>query len=136
MPLVLDASVALAWCFEDEASAYADRVQDKLTDDTALVPAIWSLEVANALRLGERRQRVSGADVLRFVELVSALPITVENPLMSRDFGPVLDLSRTHNLSTYDASYIELAAREGLPLATHDSRLQAVAKIVGVPLIT
>ncbi len=135
MAIVLDASVALAWCFEDEASAYADRVQDTLTHDAALVPAIWALEVANALRLGERKKRLAGADVLRFVEMVCALPILVDTSLLPRDLGPVLDLARAHDLSSYDAAYIELAAREGLPLATHDSRLQAIAKRVGVRLV-
>lgn len=127
--------MALAWCFEDEASAYADRVQDALVDDTAFVPAIWALEVGNALRLGERRQRLAGADVLRFVEMVCALPIMVDSPLIPRDLGPVLDLARTHDLSSYDASYLELAAREGLALATHDARLQAVAERIGVRLL-
>ncbi len=135
MAIVLDASVALAWCFEDEASAYADLVQDRLTHDAALVPAIWALEVANALRLGERKKRLAGADVLRFVEMVCALPIMVDTSLLPRDLGPVLDLARVHDLSSYDAAYIVLAAREGLPLATQDSRLQAIAKRVGVRLV-
>jgi predicted nucleic acid-binding protein len=132
---VLDASVALAWCFEDETSAYADRILNGLTHDAALVPAIWALEVANALRVGERRQRLVGADVLRLVEMMCALPIMVDNTLVPRDLGPVLNLARAHDLSSYDAAYIELAAREGLPLATQDSRLQSVAKRVGVRLV-
>ncbi len=135
MALVLDASVALAWCFEDEASAYADRVQERLIHDAALVPAIWGLEVANALRIGERRRRLAWADVLRFVGMVCDLPIMVDNPLVPRDLGPVLALARAHDLSSYDATYIELAAREGLPLATQDSRLQSTAKRVGVRLV-
>lgn len=136
MPCVLDASIALAWCFEDEASSYADRIQESLTHDAALVPAIWALEVANALRVGERRRRLVGADVVRFVELMCALPIMVDNPLLPRDLGPVLNLARAHDLSIYDAAYIELAAREGLPLATQDSRLRAIAKRVGVRLVS
>jgi len=135
MALVLDASVALAWCFEDEVSAFTDRVQESLARDAALVPAIWALEVANALRVGERRQRLLGADVARFVELMCALPILVDAPLVPRDLGPVLSLARAHDISSYDAAYIELAAREGLPLATQDSRLRVTAKRVGVRLV-
>ena len=136
MPFVLDASVALAWCFEDEASAYADHVQDMLVVDTAVVPSIWALEVANALRVGERRRRLGGADVLHFVEMVCALPIIVDVPSITRDLGAVLGLSRTHDASSYDAAYLELAAREGLPLATRDSRLQKIARRVGLRLVT
>jgi predicted nucleic acid-binding protein len=135
MPFVLDASVAVAWCFDDESSPYTDRVQDMLAVETVVVPAIWALEVANALRFGERRRRLAGADVLRYAEMLSALPITVENPLVSRDLGPVLDLARAHDLSSYDASYIELAARQGLPLATHDTRLRAAAERLGISLV-
>lgn len=135
MPFVLDASVAVAWCFEDEAFAYTDHVQDLLTADTAVVPAIWALEVANALQFGERRQRLAGGDVLRFVEMISALPITAENPLVPRDLGPVLNLARAHDLSSYDASYVELAARHGLPFATQDGRLRAVAERLGIPMV-
>ncbi len=135
MPVVLDASVALAWCFEDEAAPYADRVQDMLERDGALVPAIWPLEVANALCVGERKQRLRPADVVRATELLCALPIMVDNSILPREFGPVLALARTYGLSSYDASYVELAMRAGLPFATQDARLRAVATDVGVPLV-
>lgn len=125
----------MAWCFEDEASPYADRVQEMLTADVALVPSVWALEVANALCVGERRQRLGPAKIARFTELVCALPIMVESTLLPRDLGPVLALARTLGLSSYDASYIELALREGLPLATRDAQLQAAAAHAGVPLV-
>ncbi len=135
MPFVLDASIAMGWCFEDEVSQYADRVQEMLEHDAALVPSIWPLEVGNALRMGERRRRLQPADVMRFTEMVCALPIMVDSPLLPRDLGPVLTLARAHQLSTYDASYLELAVREGLPIATRDPKLQAVARKIGLPLV-
>ncbi len=135
MPFVLDASVAVAWCYHDETTPYAVGVLKKLDADAALVPSVWPLEVANAVCIGERRQRLRPADIMRFTELVCALPIMVDSALLPRDLGPVLDLARTYQLSSYDASYIELAVREALPLATQDSRLQAAAAKVGVSLV-
>lgn len=132
MPFVLDASVAVAWCFEDEATPDADRVLRTLESDTAFVPSIWPLEVANALCVAERRKRLQASDIARFSELVCALPITVESSQLERVLGPVLTVARVHGLSCYDAAYIELAMREGLPLATLDERLRTSAKRSGV----
>lgn len=132
MPFVMDASVALSWCFEDEASSYADRIQDLLARDVALVPSIWPLEVANALRTAERRRRLRSAEVMRFTELLQALPIMVDSPLLPRALGSVLAVARTYHLTCYDASYVELAVREGMPLATQDKRLQDVCTRAGV----
>ncbi|MFA5787851.1 MAG: type II toxin-antitoxin system VapC family toxin [Actinomycetota bacterium] len=127
MPFVLDACVTLAWCFEDEGSGYADAVLGSLEADTALVPPVWPLEVANGLSVAERRGRLGSADVSRFVELLPALPITVEEASLARALGPILDLARSEGLSSYDASYLELAMREGLPLATLDTKIKAAA---------
>jgi len=135
MPFVLDASVAMAWCYQDETTPYAIEVLEKLRADAALVPAIWPLEVANAVCMGERRQRLRPGDIMRFTDLVCALPIMVDSPLIPRDLGPVLALAREHKLSSYDAAYIELAVRARLSLATRDTRLQAAAATVGVPLV-
>jgi predicted nucleic acid-binding protein len=132
VPFVLDASVAMAWCFEDEGTPDADRVLSTLERDVALVPSIWPLEVANALCVAERRKRLQASDSARFAELLYALPITVEPAPLERVLGPVLALARAQGLSSYDAAYIELAMREGLLLATLDGRLRASAKRVGV----
>lgn len=94
------------------------------------------LEVANALCIGERRQRLQVSDIARFAELLQALPIRVDSLELSRAMGPVLAMARAHRLSSYDACYLELAMREGLPLATQDARLREIATRVGVPLLT
>lgn len=136
MPFVLDASVTMSWAFQDEATAYTTAVFARLQTDRAEVPTVWPLEVANVLVLGERRRRISPPDVARFVQTLRSLPIDIENQRgLTLAFGPVLDLARAHGLSAYDASYLELADRRGLPLATQDTRLQAAAVAIGVPLV-
>src|SRR5207253_1779150 len=113
--IVLDASVALAWCFDDESSPFADRVADHLRSNIALVPAIWPFEVGNALVAAERRGRLSEADRPRLAELLAALPIEVEGLALAQTLGPVTDLARPHGLSVYDAAYLELAQRLSVP---------------------
>jgi predicted nucleic acid-binding protein len=135
VPLVLDASIAAAWCFPDEASAYAETVLDQLRTTNALVPAIWPLELANILVVGERRQRIQPAETARFVELLQPLPITVDADSPDRALGSVLGLARDYQLSAYDAAYLDLAVRHGLPLATLDRQLRAAAVAAGVALV-
>jgi predicted nucleic acid-binding protein len=130
--LVLDASVTMTWCYPDEQSDFAYRVLDKLEIWQAVVPSLWALEVANALVLGERRQRITPADIARFFELLRGLPIETDVQTVSRALGDTLQLARTHALSAYDAAYLELAMREGLVLATLDGRLKDAAKAVGI----
>lgn len=134
MPFVLDASVALAWSFRDERNAYAHQALRRLEDDAALVPAVWMLEVANGLLVAERRGRFTAADVAQVYGVLADLPIEWSALTLDQALGPVLDLARAHGLSAYDAAYLELAMREGLPLATQDEALRAAAQRVGVPL--
>lgn len=135
MPFALDTSVALSWCFADEASPGTERVLDILADDTAIVPVIWPLEIANALCVAERHGRLHPADSARFVDLIGSLPIEVEFPTLGQVFGGVMDTARAYSLSSYDASYLELAMRHGLPLATQDTRLSRAATHAGVLLL-
>ncbi|MGH7324201.1 MAG: type II toxin-antitoxin system VapC family toxin [Candidatus Rokuibacteriota bacterium] len=130
--LVLDCSVAMAWCFETEADRYADAVLDALADGMAVVPALWPLEVANVLVMAERRRRLSRADTMRFLELTGALPLVVDNPITIGELPGLLGLATTHRLSAYDAAYLHLAMREQLPLATRDRALSAAARATGV----
>lgn len=132
---VLDCSVAMAWCFESEADAYTDAVLGSLPGRTAVVPALWPLEVANVLLVAERRRRLRGADVVRFLDLLGELPIVVDGPVGIRDLAALMALGREHRLSAYDAAYLHLAMRERLPLATHDRALRAAARAVGVEAI-
>jgi predicted nucleic acid-binding protein len=129
---VLDSSITLAWFFEDEADTYADAVQHSLAAATAVVPSLWPLELANALVTGERRKRTTEAKVTTFLALLKSLPITLDDETAVRASSEVPHLARAHNLSSYDAAYLELALRRGLPLATLDDKLKAAAAAAGV----
>ncbi len=131
-PAVLDASVALSWCFKDEASEQTDAMLDHVRAFGALVPGLWFLEVGNVLLQAERRGRIAPADVFVRLELISALPIAVDQMSVAAAWDEVLALARAHRLTTYDASYLELAMRRGLKLFTRDAALVAAARVVGV----
>jgi predicted nucleic acid-binding protein len=132
---VVDASVALAWCFVDESSELADRVLDRLEHEEALAPGIWALEVANGLRTAERRSRLDRADLPRVRELLTALPIQLEAIDLDIALGEVTDLARSLDLTAYDAAYLSLAARRGLALATVDDALRRACERAGVDLV-
>ena len=131
---VLDTSVAMAWCFEDEANLYADAVLDSLIDNVALAPSIWPLEVGNVLLVAERRKRISQSDSMRFLELLNSLPIKVEILSEQRMFEAILNLARKQKISSYDASYLDLALQTGFKLATLDQSLRKAAARCGVAL--
>lgn len=132
---VIDASVALAWCFDDEATAATQALLDRFAHEQAEVPSLWHLELANALVLSERKRRITSARTSEFVALITALPIVVDQETSSRALVAVLDLARSERLSAYDASYLELAMRRGVPLATKDSDLAKAAGRVGTILL-
>jgi predicted nucleic acid-binding protein len=131
---VVDNSVVMAWGFEDETSKYADAVLGSLAMANAIVPAIWPLEVGNVLLTAERRKRLSHADSVRFLALIANLPIAVEPESPQRMLNEIFALARDLRLSTYDASYLDLAMRTGLPLATQDSALLKAAKKSQTPI--
>jgi len=132
MAFVVDASVSLAWCFEDEASAFADGVLSRLEDEEAVAPSIWPLEVANGLRSAERRGRIDEREVPAVIRLFATLPIEVVPTHLEQALGDVLFLARAAGLSAYDAAYLDLALRRGLPLATADEYLADAARAAGV----
>lgn len=105
---------------------------DQLATIRAVVPALFPLEVANALLVGERRKRATEADTLKWPAILAALPITIDAETNTPSWDATLNLARGHNLSAYGAAYLELAIRRGLPLATLDARLLAAAEAVGV----
>jgi len=131
---VVDASMTLAWCFDDEASEATDAVLRRLLLEGAIAPAHWSLEVGNGLRFGERRGRIDRAK-LPVVEsllrdlLVDVVPVDI--PMMLR----AVDIARRHDITVYDAAYLDLAASRGLGLATIDQRLSAVCRKARVRVI-
>ena len=129
---VLDGSVTLAWCFEDEADATAEVAWKWLRDGAAFVPAHWPLEVANGLVVGERRNRLTASDANEFWLTLNRARITVDNETRQAVCPRTLDLARAHRLTAYDAAYLELALRLDLPLATLDQALLAAAVATGV----
>ncbi len=131
---VLDCSVTMAWCFGDEGTPYTHEVRDSLATTQAVVPSLWSLEVANATVVGERRKRLDEARSQRFIVLLNALPIVIDHESSGRAFGDIIHLARAHQLSAYDAAYLELAIRRGLPLACLDGKLKIAAMSAGVVL--
>lgn len=132
---VIDNSVVMSWCFQNETSKYTDAVLGHLEQNTAYVPAIWPLEVSNVLLVAERRKRLSQADSSRFVSLLFELPIIVEQESPERMLSEILALAREYKLSSYDASYLDLAMRKGLSLATTDKNIIAAAKKINVPIV-
>jgi len=133
--LVVDASVALAWCFEDEASPATDAVLDQVKDEGAVVPSLWHLELGNILLLAERRGRTIQGGIVARLALMGQLPITIDAETTRRAWRETLTLARAEHLTTYDAAYLELAVRCGLPLATKDEALLEAAQRIGVAVV-
>lgn len=133
--IVLDGSVSLAWYFADEANPYADSIARLLPRELeAVVPTIWPLEVVNAFLTGERRKRSTPAQSAKWAAFFEMLPITIDGEGSTRAFREILSLARERGLSAYDAAYLEVAMRRGLPLATLDAKLKSAAIAVGVAI--
>ena len=127
---ILDCSATMAWCFEDEASQYADAVLDCLQSQTAIVPRLWHIEILNVLLVGERRHRIDKEDSREFLEVLQALDIQTDATSIFLNDPNVIHLGRKHQLSAYDAVYLELAIRERLQIATQDKKLRNVVDSV------
>lgn len=130
--VVLDCSVALSWCFEDEAAEETDALLERVRDEGAVVPALWHLELGNILLQAERRGRIHAADVTTRLTLLGDLPILTDGETSVRALRETLLLARTEMLTTYDAAYLEVSLRRGLPLATKDHDLRAAAHRMGI----
>ena len=133
---VLDASVAIAWCFDDESTPQAWALLDRLRATPAHVPALWALEIGNILLGAEKRRRISKARTIEFLGILGELDIRVDPDLPGRAFRDVLPLARERHLTTYDATYLELAMRFGLPLATKDKALARAAAALRVKTLS
>jgi predicted nucleic acid-binding protein len=133
---VLDASVALCWFYEDQATKFSERVMHRLgSGDDAIVSAIWPFEIANSLVVAERRRLTSAGRIEQFVLALRALPIVADSLGPERATSETLQLARKQRLSASDASYLDLAMRTMQPLATVDNALRQVARSVGVDLL-
>lgn len=131
---VLDCSITMAWCFEDESSKYTDTILENLKNTTAVVPTIWPLEVANVLLLSKKNKRITEVQSASFVDALSTLPIVVDQSTKSRAMHSILVLASQSDLTIYDAAYLELAIREEIPLFTLDKKLVKAAKKLNIPL--
>lgn len=129
---IIDCSITMAWCFCDEATAAASKLQDRLERETALVPAHWFLEVTNVLAMAEKRKRITPAESNEFLALLEAMDIEVDDQAAGRAFAHLMPLCRSHGLTSYDAVYLDLALRRRLPLASLDDDLRSAAKQVGI----
>jgi predicted nucleic acid-binding protein len=132
--IVIDASVALAWCFPDEASEYADGILVALEGHAILVPALWSVEITNAVLVAERRKRIKQAEIRHFVELLDGLTVLMDSRSVTESVSNILPLAREYGLSAYDAAYLDVAIRHGAPLATLDSKLQRAGEKAGIEI--
>lgn len=132
--LVLDASLTLAWALPDEASAYSDAVLKKVAAGKAWVPALWPFEIANALLTAQKRGRYTAAQRTAFVEELFKLPIEVDHRSPRGILDTHVALGQQYGLTAYDAAYLDLALRKGVPLATQDKALKAAAGKAGVKI--
>ena len=128
---VLDNSVAMRWFLESDKPVdqkYAEQVLVSMSDASAIVPNLWHLEACNVLLGAEKRSDVEPGEVERFISQLESLPIRVDAITAHQVFSRTMALSRIYKLSSYDAAYLELAVREGLPIATLDKDLRKAAK--------
>lgn len=132
--LVLDASLTLAWALPDEASPYSDAVLKNVAAGKAWVPAIWPHEIANGLLMAQKRGRYTAAQRVAFVEELLKLPIEVDHRSARAVLDTQASLAEQYSLTAYDAAYLDLALRKGVPLATQDKALKAAADKAGVKL--
>ena len=132
--LVLDCSVTLSWCFPDEVDAYAVAVREAMRQSTAYVPAVWWLEVANGILVAERRGRMTQSESAQFSLILDSFRVYEDPDSEHARFDEVIVVGRRYGLSSYDASYLELAIRRGLPIATLDGRLTEAAAKAEVPV--
>ena len=135
MTLVVDSSVALTWCFEDERTAATVALLDRVADTGAFAPALWPLEMLNALAMAERRQRITAQQRHQLSGWMRNLPIKLDQETADQAWTATALFAEQHRLTLYDACYLELAHRLKLPLATLDNALRAAAPLVGVALL-
>lgn len=135
MSLVLDSSAILAWFYADETAPAIHQLVEMLVENGAWVPSLWSLEVANILETGVRRGRHDIAFRDATLADLSLLPISTDPETGKQAWNATLQLAHRHRLTLYDASYLELAQRRRLPLATLDSDLRSAAMAEGVALL-
>jgi len=136
MAFIIDASAALPWRFEDEATPWTESLLDRVEGgEQVVVPAHWPLEIVNGLLMARRRNRVTESQMREFIEDLSALAIRIEPAFLPAQWPAILSLAEQYRLTAYDAAYLNLAQRSGLPIATLDGDLRKATVAAGVELI-
>ena len=135
MSMVIDTSAVLAWVYSDEATVAIRDVFARVAERGAWVPTLWKLEVANVLEMGVRRGRHDAAFRDSTLADLALLPITVDAESDQHAWGATVRLAERHRLSVYDAAYLELAQRRGLPLATLDAELRQAGRAEGIVVL-
>ena len=132
---VLDCSITMTWLFEDECTPHTEKILEKLETESAVVPSIWPLEVANVLLFAKKKKRITQMHASEFIDALAALPIHIDESTTARAMYSVFFLASQENLTIYDAAYLELAIRERIPIATQDDDLLNAAKKLKVQII-
>jgi predicted nucleic acid-binding protein len=131
--LVLDASVTISWCIEEERNKATEAILDSFAQGSnALVPSLWVWEVSNVLLMAQRAGKLDSVRRHQQIALLRKLPISIDEDAHKQAWNDTTTLASTHNLTIYDASYLELALRQGLPLGTLDKNLRKAAKEIGI----
>lgn len=132
---VLDCSIAITWFFDDEYSHSTRSLKELLKKGSIVVPSIWSMEVANVLWCSERKQRIKPYHTEKIRQLIEQLPIDTDSVVGEHALGRLLELAREYEITVYDAAYLELSLRHGIPLATLDKKLINAAVRAGIPIL-
>jgi len=135
LTIVIDASLALAWCLPGEATSRTEQLLERVVSSAAVASAMWPLEVANVLLMSERSGRITVPETAAHLELLGGLPVELDYEVIAGAFPSVLLLAREHRLTTYDASYLEVAMRRGIALASNDVALRDAAGRVGLEVL-
>ena len=135
MSMVIDASLTIAWYFDDETTAATDSILDRVSEAGAVVPALWRLEVANAFQTAVRRQRITALYRDQSLAELSQMAIATDPETETYAWNTTLRLAERFALTLYDAAYLELAQRRSLPLATLDRDLRTAGSALGMPLL-
>jgi predicted nucleic acid-binding protein len=135
LSLVLDSSVTLSWCFEDERTAATVATLENVAANGAVAPSLWPLEVLNGLAMAERRNRLTAAQRETLSGFLASLPVTIDHETSAQAWTVTAHLAARHKLTLYDAAYLELAQRLNLPLASLDQELRAAGSAVGIKLL-
>jgi len=135
LTLVVDASVALAWCFDDEATPETDRLLDRVAAQGAVVPSLWRLEVANVLVMAERRRRITATELQARLDRLDRLPIRADFETAGPAMRGIVQHARAERLTAYDAAYVELALRLGGELASLDQDLRDASTRLGLTVV-